>query len=298
MVHSCRYALMKFDTRSPRDERLNVGVVVTDGQELRVHLPRSLRKVHAITAAFDETLFRKSASELPSTFKWICENGGDTDRCFHDLAEYSPFEFAAAGEMIVESAEAYDRQIVSLLCRFVDPEPAPPKRKEKSSPLLSTLKREFRKERVLAQKGDDLTAHRVITSLPLAEGFSADLVLKNGAMHVTQTVDASNPEASLRRIVQDIAVSALTIEQARIVFADEETKGRIVYRASSKAESAATPALDAAEHQGIELINWDSFVDRERFVRLISSLAEPIQKKSRNTNLMIHASNQHRLKLN
>jgi hypothetical protein len=117
-------------------------------------------------------------------------------------------------------------------------------------------------------------------------------------MHIIETVDASKPDSSLRKIISDIAVSALTIEQARIVFGSEETNGKLVYQASSATEIAATPALEAAEHQGIELINWASRDAQIKFITTISSLAVPRERKSDKKNLPIHASTQHKFNLN
>jgi hypothetical protein len=117
-------------------------------------------------------------------------------------------------------------------------------------------------------------------------------------MHVIETVDATNPDVALRKIISDIAVSALTIEQARIVYGQSETNGRLVYNASSTAETAATPALEAAAHQGIELINWASDTDKTKFVHLISSLAVPFEIKKSKSNQGIHASLQPRFSLN
>ena len=100
-------------------------------------------------------------------------------------------------------------------------------------------------------------------------------------MHVVQTVDASNSERA-RKAIQEIGVSALVFEQARIEFGPEHTSPRLIFAASNQLEKSLMPALHAAEHQGAELINWESQQDRTRFVVDMSSLAEPTsgQKKA------------------
>lgn len=261
-------------------------------------MPRSLKKLQAISSAFDEDTVRRAAENLRSTDDYVRSECVSSDERLAKLADFSPFSFSSVGQFFSHSSQSYNFEVSELLRRLVEPEPAPIKVREKSSPLLSMVKRAFRQERVMAKKGEDLSAHRVVSGLQLAEGLAADLVLKNGAMHIIETVDATNPDVALRKIISDIAVSALTIEQARIVFGAAETNGRIVYSASSTAESAATPALEAAAHQGIELINWASDSDKIKFVHSISALAVPFEKKKAKSNQGIHASSQSRFSLN
>jgi hypothetical protein len=275
-----------------------LGIVVLGEADIDVHLPKSLKKLQAMSSALSENSVREAAASLHAIDAFVrplCS--ADSDR-LAKLAELSPFDFSDTGEFFAHSQESYDIEIQRLLRRLVEPEPAPVKLRYKSSPLLSMVKRAFRQERVMAKKGEDLSTHRVIAGLQLAEGFSADLVLKNGAMHVIETVDASNPDSALKKIVSDIAVSALTIEQARILFGENDTKGRLVYHASSGTETAATPALEAAAHQGIELINWASDDDKNKFINTISSLAIPFEKKTHRVPQSIHASTQHKFNLN
>ena len=298
MARCCKYSLLRVDARAPRGERLNLGIVVLEDTKIEVYLPKSLRKLHAMSSAFDEDTFRRAADNLCLIDEYVRTTCTHQAERLAQLEELSPFAFSEVGEFFFHSQESYDQQISSLLRRLVEPEPAPVRVKEKSSPLLSMVKKAFRQERVLAKKGEDISNHRVVSGLQLAEGLSADLVLKNGAMHIIETVDASNPDIALRKIVSDVAVSALTIEQARILFGKDDTKGRLVYQATSATETAATPALEAAAHQGIELVNWASDIDKLRFISTISSLAVPIEKKLPKSNQSIHASTQHKFNLN
>lgn len=154
---------------------------------------------------------------------------------------------------------------------------------------MTSLKAAFRDEKVLAKKGEGLDSHRIVANEPLAEGLTADLALRNGAMHIVQTVDASNTERA-RKAIQEIGISALVFEQARIRYDNMETRPRLVYSANSQMESSISAALNVAEHQGADLINWESRDDRTRFVVDLSSLAEPTIKQSRANFGSINAS--------
>ena len=109
----------------------------------------------------------------------------------------------------------------------------------------------------------------------------ADLVLQNGRFHVIETADASGDLNMIRKAVSDIAVSALVLERARMLFGDNCTVSRLVYVASPALEKVARPSLDAAEHQGVELINWASEMERATFLEAVASMATAVGNEKR-----------------
>jgi hypothetical protein len=299
MAPSYNYALVRLDAHPSRDERLNVGVIVVRDDGIDVRVPRNLTKISAISAALDAEAVKLAVEELPEIDQYIRGEGAGAicDR-LAGLRDFSPFSFSELCTFVAHSEDAYEEALWGILQRLVEPEsPRPKARPKKASPLLSVIKGALRKERILARKGEDLTAHRVVPGMALAEGLYADLVLQNGAMHVIETVDASSEDASLRKVVTEIAVSALVLEQAKIVFGEGQTKPQLVYHASLSIEAAAMPSLNAAAHQGTELINWASRDDQVRFMTRVSSLAVPFEKASRSSK-RVHASTQHKFSLN
>jgi hypothetical protein len=197
------------------------------------------------------------------------------------IARIGPLSISHAGTFVAENSGAYEARIASILKLLVEPEPAPKRVRKKRSPLFSQVRRMFQDERVLARPKEGLDSHRIVPHYELDEGLVADLVLRNGAYHIIETVDASGDEHSLRKAVVDIAIAALVLERARMKFGEIATHARLVYNASANLEHIAQPSLEAAEHQGAELINWASADDRNRFVHSLASLATPIEKKSR-----------------
>src|SRR5262249_52532884 len=126
---------------------------------------------------------------------------------------------------------------------------------------------------------EDLSSHRIVTAFELDDGLVADLVLRNGSMHVVETVDATSEDETARRAISEVAVSALVLERARMRFGKENTKGKLVYSATADLERIAKPSLEAVENQGAELVNWDSADDRTKFIHSMSILATPIPSK-------------------
>lgn len=299
MGRDFEYAVVQFVDRE-RDERLNAGLAIFSNRGLDLRLPKRLDKMRALSAALDLEGLRTAISNLTEFDRMLVSDGTVVvkDR-IRLLAELSTFVITEPCRFVANSAASYEELASQLLKALVEPEPARAKIVRKRTRLVSVFKQALRRERLLARPGEDLSAHRVLSNVQIAEGLAADFVLQNGAMHVIETVDASEDDFSPRRIVSDIAISALVLEQSRMTYGERQTTTRIVYDASASAERVAMPSLYAAAHQGAELINWASQDDRNKLLVLLSTLAVPTERRAGKGEVAnFHASTQHRLKLN
>lgn len=281
MGRSYKFAIIRLAPEGVREERINIGAVVFSDEGVDIRLPRRLDKARVISAALDHSAMRELADAISTRDIGICSAGiYDPDARARSIGRVGPLTLSDLGTFSCVNDREYEARINSILQTIVDPEPAAKAARAKRSRLVTQLKRALREERVLAKRDEGLGSHRVVSGVQLADGLVADFVLKNGAMHVFETVDASTAEASLRKAVTDIAVSALVLEQARINFGSDGTSTRLIYDASPSVESAAQSCLDAAAHQGAELINWASTADRIKLITTITSLAVPLEKLS------------------
>lgn len=282
MSHSYNYVIAQLEANPVRGERLNVGLIVFNPDGLSVYAARNLEKVRAISAAIDRGMVEQALGNLTVLYKNLLSDDFESVNDRVDaLRRISPVTFSTPGKFFADSTESYDNSVHRLLEQLVEPEPPrQTAKRERKSALLSAIKNAFRSEKILAKKGENIDSHRVLVNKELAEGLNADLLLKNGSMHVTQTVDASHIDRA-RRAIQEIGISSLVFEQAKINFGLNCTVPRLVYSANAQLESAISPALHAAEHQGAELINWESRDDRIRFIVEMSSLAEPDSNQSK-----------------
>lgn len=281
MAHCYKFAIVRLAPDTVRDERINVGAVVFSDDDLDVRVSRRLDKVRAISAAVDIDTLRELVENMRGLDERLRAAGGDNDARFSLLSHVGPVTLSPLGTFEASDAATYEARLEGILKSMVDPEPAPPRMREKRSRLLTQVKDSFRRERVLASKNETLEAHRIVTSFELDEGLVVDFVLKNGSMHVVETVDASSDTETLNKAISAIAVSALVLERARMKYGKDETKSRLVYSATASLEKVAMPSLEAAHHQGAELTNWASADDRMRFIHTLSSLATPVPRKRR-----------------
>jgi len=286
-----KYAIAQLEANPARGERLNVGLVVFHDQEVKVFNGHNLDKIRSITGALDITVLHQALVNIPRLDEILRQSGAESpeQRC-KALQNLSALRFSPLGKFAAEDESAYQMVVSRLIMRLVDPEPALKRNASRSrTRLLASIKSAFKAEKILALKGEGLDSHRVLVGEELAEGLTADLILKNGSMHIMQTVDASHTERA-KAAIKDIGLSSLVFEHARMQFGSEVANPRLIYSASSQMEKLISAALVTAEHQGARLINWDSRDDRTRFIVDISSLAEPATLQKRANFGVVHAS--------
>ena len=298
MTGQFEYAAIRIEDRR-RDERLNAGVIIFTGDRVDVRMPRRLEKLRALSGALELDALRADIDSLPTIDADIRESGvlNVADR-IDLISQLTPFSFSSIATFHAHDSDAYESSVVRLLRLLVEPEVAPMKQTPKRTRLSSAFRAALRFERILARRGEGLSTHRVVSNVQIADGLAADFVLKNGAMHVIETVDATSDDISLRKVVSDIAVSALVLEQARMTYGQNQTTSRLVYDASANMEKLARPSFDAAAHQGVELVNWASLDDRKQLMDHMASFAEALPTKREKRLASVHASTQSKLALN
>jgi len=275
-----KFAIVRFTPDRTRGETLNVGAVVMSDEGLDVRISSRLERTRALSNALDTGMLRELVNNLKVVDDALRDKGADADTRVSMLSQIGPLTLSEFGAFRAENVNAYEDRLSKIFKSMIDPEPASPRSREKRSKLLTQVKSLFRQERVLAKRDEGLDSHRIVAALELDQGLVADLVLKNGAMHVVETVDASGDESSLRKAIGEIGTAALVLERARMKFGERETKSRLVYVASPTLERIARPSLEAAENQGAEIVNWSSSDERTKFIHSLASLATPIERKT------------------
>ncbi|MBB3565984.1 DUF3037 domain-containing protein [Rhizobium sp. BK491] len=283
MDRSYRFSILRLSPDDFRGERLNIGVAIFFENDLEVKFTKRLEKLKAMSFAIDVELLYSFAKNLRTIDAISRKNGlSSAEDRYKEISRIGPFSLSDIGEFSADSATAYAERVDKILSKVVDPEPALKYPIFKKTRLLSELKRTLKDERILARSNEGLESHRLVVGYQLDNGLVADLVLKNGAFHVIETVDASGGMEAIKKMVSGIALSALVLERARMKFGSEQTKARIVYSASSALETIAQPSLEAAENQGAELINWSSKDDQLKLLNLLTSVAVRLEKGSTN----------------
>lgn len=299
MARSFKYAIVRLDAHPARGERLNVGLIVFQEEGVDIRIGRKLDKVRALSAALDPAEVRENILQLANIDRLLLEQGvAGADERRNALQGLGLVSLSGTARIDCSTSASYEAALQSLMSGIIEPEQAIVRPVIKRTRLLSVVKRALKQEGILARIGEDLSEHRVVPHVQLAEGLIADFVLKNGAMHVVETIDASISDTSPRKVVTDIALSALVLEQARISYGESDTKAKLIYDATASMEAVAMPSLNAAAHQGADLINWRSREDQVRFMTHLASLAVPLEAKRIGGKTQYIASTQRKFNLN
>lgn len=289
MAHSYKFGIIRFASTPLRGEALNIGVLIETEAGLQVRYPARLERLRAISAALDLAAVEQDLRELPELMQRLNQTDLDSGSFAKALSSFSSFQLGQRGEINAATPELVELQLADLISRYIMPEPALLKPvKKRPTRLRKNIWNALRSEKILARPSEGLDSHRVVFQHKLSEGVIADFVLRNGAMHIVESVDVSE-NVSLNRALLDIAMSALTFEHARIEFPNQAVKPRLVYQASAEFERFISPSLYAAQHQGAEIINWNSQDQRNALLVQFSLLAQSLDEGKRHPSLF-HSS--------
>jgi len=119
---------------------------------------------------------------------------------------------------------------------------------------------------------DDINNHLVVPNFPIDSKnlFKADFALKNGAMHVTQTIDLNTSDTNQKHA--QAALDALTLDKARDVFG-ETTQRYVVFSASAAKSREMEPHIELLNEHATGIYNMESRDDMSSYFELIESAA-------------------------
>jgi hypothetical protein len=197
------------------------------------------------------------------------------------------------GTLHADNATELQSNIDSLVARLLTTVRAPvPLAVPRATALVQELSVTFRRERLLGHGDEDLSKHKVVRNIPVSSDGSlrVDFAAKNRVMHVTETVDLrTRGDLSAARL-KDIAVAAITLDEAKRKFG-RGTQRYFVYAGPSSAEKQARGFLRAAEHHAEKVFNFSSKMERGSYLDHIfaalrhdlagvARLSPPLRKKA------------------
>ncbi|MDO8296259.1 MAG: DUF3037 domain-containing protein [Caulobacter sp.] len=258
------FAVLRLMPDIARGEAINIGLVVFRDNNLDVRVGPVLTRARLLYPEINDELLRKNV-EILRRLGHVEINATERHRV---LANVGPLALGELGYFSVadSSPETYESHVSRLLGLFVTPRRNVEQAEGRpNSRLVSSVRKAFRHERVLAAIGDAaaLDEHKIVPEwpLPLSSTLKADLALKNGMMRVCEIVDISGASdsalpASLYEGVVTLDAAQKSAHAVERVFA---------YRVSS-GKAKADEALRIAELHATRFVDWDSPVERDGFM--------------------------------
>ncbi|EPL4524044.1 TPA: DUF3037 domain-containing protein [Enterobacter asburiae] len=223
------FSIIKLISDPLRSESINVGILVLTEHGLDIRLLKTEQKLKAVSDRFSLSLIEDFTSEI----EWLYEITKDF-KSLSKLCSNGSVQISEPGMFVLRDAIAYESKLEQLMKDYVQPAFTSDRSKQNKR-IITELKQEFNRAGILGKSHNDLWNHRVVTNFPIAEeeGIYAELLLKNGAYHLTETLDLRGD--SMKQKMGDSALKAITISKAKSVF-NTGVKSFVVYAANSISE--------------------------------------------------------------
>ncbi|WP_273840314.1 DUF3037 domain-containing protein [Providencia rettgeri] len=251
------YSIIRLTPNSVRSESVNVGIAIQTPSGADVRVITSMAKINAITNDYKIDELQKLKTQIED----FMLNGIKLPQ----LASFyhGAINLSSVGMFSVASVDEYESKINEINKLYITPEKSTKMTSVGQKRIITELKNHFHKYGILGKDISDIKNHKVVTKYPLSEdeGLYAELLLKNGAYHLTETLDFRSD--NIKQKLGDTALKAVTMDKARAIW-DKEVNTFLVYAAESKHEknhSTQLTLIDNYADRMFNLLSGDDMAD-------------------------------------
>lgn len=267
------YLLLRAVPDSVRGEALNVGIIVFANDDVSVHVSSEGWRLRALHPNLGELDLDEWADDLQVELSLLpSEEARVFMACAIKGAIQAPDEPCLI--FVNDQAELSSR-VSHLMSRLV----SVPSRafKTESQPhvihrskLQNQLKAWFRTSKVYSSKVSDLSRGKIVPNFPIVadSDLYADFALKNGAVHVIETLDLRGIDRPNKTLRGEAGFKSVLLDQARQVLSSEARRIAVV---SADNYSAVRPLIAMVERYSDDLIYMESSEDRQRLANFVST---------------------------
>jgi hypothetical protein len=237
-MNVAKYALLLINPTIDRLDTVVAGAVFKSEKGWDVRVASTSQKMRAIDPSFPE-------EKLTHTYELALREAKRVD----DLSQLkSAFKVSRlgikidefVGEFAFDDEADYQSQIAAVLAESVNPPTialanvAPVSRRRNI--VQRNLRDQFKGLGLWSRKSQDISKHCIVENYPVSvdHGMHADFALRNGVMHITETIDFEVQSSAKGKKQQAQAKTLVLIESAKI-FGDG-TKSYAVVAGSSRSD--------------------------------------------------------------
>lgn len=245
------YSIIKFIADPVRNENINVGIVVFHEHFVEVFTLQNRDKLKAVTTSFHLEDLNEFAFNLAQMSSQLTKE----DLLF--LFSKGSLYLSGDGYFQIENKEQYQNKISNLMDRLINPPNIHRVIKPRNSKVLTRLKNIFGQEKNLISTNlSDIEHHKLVLNYPIdvEKGLKADMLLKNGVYHLTETIEFS--QDNLTKNLERAALKVVTISEAKNVFGSE-LNSFIVYSLNYDDEQKNASQIKLLSDYSTNLINLE-----------------------------------------
>ena len=263
MSEKTPFTLLQIVPDRLRGEVLNVGIVLhtETGPDLRLRMLPS--RLKALAPSYS----RVNLEEWRQAWLASLQRFESASQRWSWLKEaMAPLHLSeTGGTILAESQDDLEAQVEGLLERLVMPPrttAAAARPRVRRSGLHSQLTTWLRAQHLYSSKIQDLSKNRVVSGYPLSvsEELFAEFALKNGAIHVIETLDLRGHSSYTKPLRNEASHKALVLDLAQDELQD--TSQRIAVIAADD-YSTMKPAVSMLNRKASTVVSMDSANDRQ-----------------------------------
>jgi len=273
MTHSTTspYVVLRACSGQARGEYINAGIVLFTPEgplvSLTSDLPR-LRSFHPDFAALKTDGWAEGLQHaLRSLALSVEQQIAMLSLCAHPFKPHPEVGFTVLEHSDPRlTLDKLTRWLVSMPTATVRPFKA--ERPKRSTKLQVEIANWLRSARLLSSKVEDLSKGRVVLNYPIdpAADLYTDFAVKNGELHVIETLDLRGISHLTPSLRGDAAIKGVTLDEAR-----EKIKGKRVAVISASDYAAAKPAIWMISRSADEVWDMHHDGDRQKLADFIST---------------------------
>lgn len=232
-----QYSVIRVTPNPVRAETVNIGFVVMTQSGPDVRVIESASKIKVISNLFNMDSIDKIRLQLESI---LTERITLEQACgfFQGSMTLSP-----VGTFSASSEKEYEEAVDRINKEYITPERSKRKTEVTQKRIITELKDRFETAGIMGKGMIDINNHKVVQDYPLSEseGLYAELLLKNGKYHLTETLDFRT--SGMKQKIGESAVKAITMNTAKSIWRGE-VNTFVVYAANALQERSHTQQIN------------------------------------------------------
>lgn len=265
------FAILRVHADALRGERMNVGLAIFTPNGVRLFIEADKSRL----AFLNPDLRAVPWDDLAAHGEEMLSTLHDIELLKHAIPAFlAPLVMdEQLGEIVMEDGEDIAERADELLTRLVR-RPVSTFRvkratsEHRASRLNATLRDWFKQAKLLSRNAADLPKHKVVSNYPISASSDlyAEFALKNGEVHVIETVDFRRHEKVTESVRKEAAIKSIILDQAKEVFGK---KGKRIAVLAADDYGVMRSVVRLVTSYADDVITLESSADRQRLTDFI-----------------------------
>lgn len=254
-----KYSIIRITPNPVRAESINVGFVVTSPEGTAdVRVLDSFSKIKAVTNDYSMEQLGNLKDQLEKMLT-NCLTLEQTAAFFSGSITLS-----SIGTFSADTHDEYDLELIKINKLYISPIKSGKKTPVTQKRIITELKDEFERFGIMGKNVNEIHNHKVVQGYPLSEpeGLYAELILKNGIYHLTETLDFRS--SNFKQKLGDTAVKAITMNAAKTMW-HEQVNTFLVYAAEASQERTYAQQINLVNGYADKMYNLLSKSDMSSY---------------------------------